>query len=61
MCYIHSAALIGEYLKRKGLHTGGCNAFKPISPNLLPDECILTGDEDDHGEIRYTSVSTQIF
>ena len=61
MCYIHSAALIAEYLKRKGLHTGGCNAFKPISPNLLPDESILTDDEDDHGEIRYTSVSTHLF
>jgi len=55
MCYIHSGALIAEYLRSKGLYAGGCKAFKSISPNLLPDESVISEDDGDNGEIRYTN------
>uniref|UniRef100_A0A286XGE4 Dedicator of cytokinesis 10 n=1 Tax=Cavia porcellus TaxID=10141 RepID=A0A286XGE4_CAVPO len=34
MCYIHIAALIAEYLKRKGLFSMGWPAFLSITPNI---------------------------
>ncbi|XP_050819928.1 dedicator of cytokinesis protein 10 isoform X9 [Gopherus flavomarginatus] len=34
MCYIHIAALIAEYLKRKGLFSMGWPAFLNITPNI---------------------------
>lgn len=57
MCYIHSAALVAEYLRVKGLCKVGCASFKSISPNILPDENIAKDDEGDTGETRYTTVS----
>ena len=56
MCYIHSTALVAEYLKSKGVFPGGCSMFKTISPNLLPDESSVKDDEDEAGEMRYTTV-----
>ncbi|KAG8580940.1 hypothetical protein GDO81_007483 [Engystomops pustulosus] len=34
MCYVHIAALIAEYLKRKGLFSMGWPAFQSITPNI---------------------------
>ncbi|XP_078419867.1 dedicator of cytokinesis protein 10 isoform X6 [Cetorhinus maximus] len=34
MCYIHIAALISEYLKRRGLFSMGWSAFQAITPNV---------------------------
>ncbi|XP_038671187.1 dedicator of cytokinesis protein 10 isoform X8 [Scyliorhinus canicula] len=34
MCYIHIAALISEYLKRRGLFSMGWSAFQTITPNV---------------------------
>ncbi|XP_076771053.1 dedicator of cytokinesis protein 10 isoform X11 [Arvicanthis niloticus] len=34
MCYIHIAALIAEYLKRKGMFSMGWPAFLTITPNI---------------------------
>ncbi|XP_075808137.1 dedicator of cytokinesis protein 10 isoform X16 [Microtus pennsylvanicus] len=34
MCYIHIAALIAEYLKRKGMFSMGWPAFLSITPNI---------------------------
>ncbi|XP_047129888.1 dedicator of cytokinesis protein 9 isoform X1 [Hydra vulgaris] len=54
MCYIHSAALVAEYLKAKSMYAHGCSSFKAISPNLIPDESRLNDDEGDTAETRYT-------
>ena len=56
MCYIHSAALVAEYLKAKNLFPGGCLGFKSISPNLVPDESRVADDEGDTAETRYSQV-----
>ncbi|XP_062523379.1 dedicator of cytokinesis protein 9-like [Corticium candelabrum] len=45
-CHIHIAALIAEYLRRKGEHASGCNAFEAISPNIPRDE---RGGQEDKG------------
>ncbi|ESP01696.1 hypothetical protein LOTGIDRAFT_172449 [Lottia gigantea] len=52
-CYIHIAALIAEYLKRRGCYPQGCKAFRFISPNILEEE---TGIKDDSGmqDVQYT-------
>ncbi|XP_072330611.1 dedicator of cytokinesis protein 10 isoform X6 [Scyliorhinus torazame] len=34
MCYIHIAALVSEYLKRRGLFSMGWSAFQTITPNV---------------------------
>ncbi|XP_041419796.1 dedicator of cytokinesis 10 S homeolog isoform X9 [Xenopus laevis] len=34
MCYVHIAALIAEYLKRKGIFSMGWPAFHSITPNI---------------------------
>eukprot|EP00794_Sanderia_malayensis_P010919 gene10919-12079_t len=55
MCYIHAAALVAEYLRRKGLYADGCGAFRAISPNLIPDECAMKNDDEGTSEeLRYT-------
>ncbi|XP_066266769.1 dedicator of cytokinesis protein 9-like isoform X2 [Branchiostoma lanceolatum] len=66
MCYIHVAALVAEYLKRKddksdnntrtyikGVYPKGCAAFRIISPNIEAEESAI---KDDSGieDVHYT-------
>uniref|UniRef100_H2YGG2 DOCKER domain-containing protein n=1 Tax=Ciona savignyi TaxID=51511 RepID=H2YGG2_CIOSA len=44
MCYIHIAALVSEYLKRKGMLSKGCSAFRLISPNVEKEESAMKED-----------------
>nr|CAB3239439.1 dedicator of cytokinesis protein 9-like [Phallusia mammillata] len=44
MCYVHIAALVAEYLKRKGIVSKGCSAFRTISPNVEKEESALKED-----------------
>ncbi|GFO49935.1 dedicator of cytokinesis protein 9 [Plakobranchus ocellatus] len=52
-CYLHIAALIAEYLKRKGSYPQGCSSFGFISPNIVAEEA---GIKDDSGmqDVQYT-------
>ncbi|PVD19166.1 hypothetical protein C0Q70_21731 [Pomacea canaliculata] len=52
-CYIHIAALIAEYLKRRGAYPQGCQSFGVISPNIVAEE---SGIKDDSGmqDVQYT-------
>ncbi|XP_041482459.1 dedicator of cytokinesis protein 9-like isoform X6 [Lytechinus variegatus] len=52
-CYIHIAALIAEYLKRKGTYPQGVQAFRNISPNIEGEE---KGIKSDTGmqDVQYT-------
>ncbi|BFZ00720.1 hypothetical protein BsWGS_03761 [Bradybaena similaris] len=52
-CYLHIAALIAEYLKRRGSYPQGCSSFAFISPNIVMEE---TGIKDDSGmqDVQYT-------
>ncbi|XP_041349256.1 LOW QUALITY PROTEIN: dedicator of cytokinesis protein 9-like [Gigantopelta aegis] len=57
-CYIHIAALIAEYLKRRGKiksrsYPQGCSSFSRISPNIAHEE---SGIKDDSGmqDVQYT-------
>ncbi|XP_030838041.1 dedicator of cytokinesis protein 9 isoform X11 [Strongylocentrotus purpuratus] len=52
-CYIHIAALIAEYLKRKGTYSQGVQAFRSISPNIEGEE---KGIKSDSGmqDVQYT-------
>ncbi|KAK7484867.1 hypothetical protein BaRGS_00023910, partial [Batillaria attramentaria] len=52
-CYIHIAALIAEYLKRRGSYPQGCQSFGVISPNIVAEE---SGIKDDSGmqDVQYT-------
>ena len=43
-CRIHVAALITEYLYRRGLRQEGCQTFSPLSPNIFQDESNLRLD-----------------
>lgn len=54
-CYIHIAALIAEYLKRKGTYPQGVQAFRSISPNIEGEE---KGIKSDSGmqDVQYTEV-----
>ena len=54
-CNIHIAALIAEYLKRKGTFPSGCVAFKEVSPNVENEE---KGMKDDTGleDVQYSEV-----
>eukprot|EP00795_Rhopilema_esculentum_P016504 gene16504-7923_t len=55
MCFVHAAALVAEYLKRKGSYVDGCSAFRAISPNLVPDECAMKNDDEGNSdEVRYS-------
>ncbi|XP_059143598.1 dedicator of cytokinesis protein 9-like isoform X5 [Physella acuta] len=58
LCYIHIAALVAEYLKRKGRlksrsYPQGCASFGYISPNIVVEE---TGIKDDSGmqDVQYS-------
>ncbi|XP_041054568.1 dedicator of cytokinesis protein 9 isoform X1 [Carcharodon carcharias] len=50
MCYIHVAALVAEYLKRKGIFKQGCSAFKMITPNIDEEAAMMedVGMQDVH-------------
>ncbi|XP_074657465.1 dedicator of cytokinesis protein 9-like [Tubulanus polymorphus] len=52
-CYLHVAALVAEYLKRRGVYPQGCAAFKQISPNIEMEE---SGIKDDSGmeDVQYS-------
>ncbi|XP_022088047.1 dedicator of cytokinesis protein 9-like isoform X2 [Acanthaster planci] len=52
-CNIHIAALIAEYLKRKGIYPAGCQAFRDISPNIENEE---RGMKEDIGleDVQYS-------
>ncbi|XP_046338287.2 dedicator of cytokinesis protein 9-like isoform X11 [Haliotis rufescens] len=57
-CYIHIAALIAEYLKKRGklrsrAYPQGCTAFSRVSPNIAIEE---SGIKDDSGmeDVQYT-------
>ncbi|XP_043927228.1 dedicator of cytokinesis protein 9 isoform X3 [Protopterus annectens] len=50
MCYVHVAALVAEYLKRKGMFNQGCRAFKVITPNIDEEASMIedVGMQDVH-------------
>ncbi|KAF7711080.1 dedicator of cytokinesis protein 9 isoform X8 [Silurus meridionalis] len=50
MCYVHVAALVAEYLKRKGMFHQGCSAFSVITPNISEEAAMLedVGMQDVH-------------
>ncbi|XP_058258113.1 dedicator of cytokinesis protein 9 isoform X2 [Hemibagrus wyckioides] len=50
MCYVHVAALVAEYLKRKGMFHEGCSAFSIITPNISEEAAMLedVGMQDVH-------------
>uniref|UniRef100_A0A5F8HGF9 Dedicator of cytokinesis 10 n=1 Tax=Monodelphis domestica TaxID=13616 RepID=A0A5F8HGF9_MONDO len=50
MCYIHIAALIAEYLKRKGMFSMGWPAFLSITPNIKEEGYMKedSGMQDTH-------------
>jgi hypothetical protein len=43
-CRIHVAALITEYLYRRGVRQQGCETFSSLSPNIVQDESNLRLD-----------------
>ncbi|XP_046447610.1 dedicator of cytokinesis protein 9-like isoform X2 [Daphnia pulex] len=47
-CRIHVAALITEYLYRRGLRQQGCETFSSLSPNIVQDESNLRLDTGIH-------------
>ncbi|XP_027867123.1 dedicator of cytokinesis protein 9-like isoform X4 [Xiphophorus couchianus] len=50
MCYIHVAALVAEYLWRKGMFRQGCSAFRVITPNIDEEAAMMedVGMQDVH-------------
>ncbi|KAA0713247.1 Dedicator of cytokinesis protein 9 [Triplophysa tibetana] len=50
MCYVHVAALVAEYLKRKGMFRQGCTAFRVITPNIDEEAAMMedVGMQDVH-------------
>ncbi|XP_072539764.1 dedicator of cytokinesis protein 9 isoform X1 [Salminus brasiliensis] len=50
MCYVHVAALVAEYLKRKGMFRQGCLAFRVITPNIDEEAAMMedVGMQDVH-------------
>jgi len=61
MCYIHSAALVAEYLKSRGQYPGGSALFKSLSPNIVPDESSTHKDDGDSaGDLIYLEVSNLV-
>ncbi|XP_073809872.1 dedicator of cytokinesis protein 9 isoform X14 [Danio rerio] len=50
MCYVHVAALVAEYLKRKGMFRQGCCAFRVITPNIDEEAAMMedVGMQDVH-------------
>ncbi|XP_061833861.1 dedicator of cytokinesis protein 9-like [Nerophis lumbriciformis] len=50
MCYVHVAALVAEYLSRKGMFRHGCSAFRVITPNIDEEAAMMedVGMQDVH-------------
>ncbi|XP_016894015.1 dedicator of cytokinesis protein 9-like isoform X3 [Cynoglossus semilaevis] len=50
MCYVHVAALVAEYLWRKGMFRHGCSAFRVITPNIDEEAAMMedVGMQDVH-------------
>ncbi|KAM6448572.1 dedicator of cytokinesis protein 9 isoform 2-T2 [Liasis olivaceus] len=50
MCYVHVAALVAEYLLRKGMFRQGCNSFRVITPNIDEEASMMedVGMQDVH-------------
>ncbi|CAN9498341.1 unnamed protein product [Ophioblennius macclurei] len=50
MCYVHVAALVSEYLWRKGMFRQGCSAFRVITPNIDEEAAMMedVGMQDVH-------------
>ncbi|KAM9486349.1 dedicator of cytokinesis protein 9 isoform 2-T2 [Clarias gariepinus] len=50
MCYVHVAALVAEYLKRKGMFKQGCSAFRVVTPNIDEEASMMedVGMQDVH-------------
>ncbi|XP_054018900.1 dedicator of cytokinesis protein 9 isoform X2 [Dryobates pubescens] len=50
MCYVHVAALVAEYLTRKGMFKQGCTAFRVITPNIDEEASMMedVGMQDVH-------------
>ncbi|KAJ8003348.1 hypothetical protein DPEC_G00147390 [Dallia pectoralis] len=50
MCYVHVAALVAEYLRRKGVFSQGCSAFRVITPNIEEEAAMMedVGMQDVH-------------
>ncbi|KAI4883850.1 hypothetical protein NFI96_017538 [Prochilodus magdalenae] len=50
MCYVHVAALVAEYLRRKGMFKQGCSAFRVVTPNIEEEAAMMedVGMQDVH-------------
>uniref|UniRef100_A0A8C4I718 Dedicator of cytokinesis 9 n=1 Tax=Dicentrarchus labrax TaxID=13489 RepID=A0A8C4I718_DICLA len=50
MCYVHVAALVAEYLRRKGMIKQGCSAFRVVTPNIDEEAAMMedVGMQDVH-------------
>ncbi|XP_064167013.1 dedicator of cytokinesis protein 9-like isoform X5 [Anguilla rostrata] len=50
MCYVHVAALVAEYLRRKAMFKQGCSAFRVITPNIDEEAAMMedVGMQDVH-------------
>ncbi|XP_030604322.1 dedicator of cytokinesis protein 9-like isoform X2 [Archocentrus centrarchus] len=50
MCYVHVAALVAEYLWRKGMFRHGCSSFRVITPNIDEEAAMMedVGMQDVH-------------
>ncbi|KAM6945556.1 dedicator of cytokinesis protein 9-like isoform 1-T1 [Aplochiton taeniatus] len=50
MCYVHVAALVAEYLWRKGMFQSGCSAFRVLTPNIDEEAAMMedVGMQDVH-------------
>ncbi|XP_072300728.1 dedicator of cytokinesis protein 9-like isoform X2 [Eucyclogobius newberryi] len=50
MCYVHVAALVAEYLERKGMFKQGCSAFRVVTPNIDEEAAMMedVGMQDVH-------------
>uniref|UniRef100_A0A3Q3J9H8 Dedicator of cytokinesis 9 n=1 Tax=Monopterus albus TaxID=43700 RepID=A0A3Q3J9H8_MONAL len=50
MCYVHVAALVAEYLRRKGMFRQGCSAFCVMTPNINEEAAMMedVGMQDVH-------------
>ncbi|XP_053734083.1 dedicator of cytokinesis protein 9-like isoform X7 [Synchiropus splendidus] len=50
MCYVHVAALVAEYLRRKGMFKQGCTAFRVTTPNIDEEAAMMedVGMQDVH-------------
>ncbi|CAJ1079445.1 dedicator of cytokinesis protein 9 isoform X9 [Xyrichtys novacula] len=50
MCYVHVAALVAEYLRRKVMIKQGCSAFRVVTPNIDEEAAMMedVGMQDVH-------------